>query len=88
MAVENSNVEVVDVLLKSGANCEVKTSDGLPPLWYALKSTQHFSDNSLPEKLISHGASPSAVSSLRRFHKGIVLLKNRQFKCNELQNER
>ena len=41
---------------------DLKDSDGLPVLWYALNATTDFTDNSYAAVLIKSGASPDIVS--------------------------
>ena len=63
MAVEADNPAFVDVLLGHGADPEIMTGDGFPPLWFALKTSKDFGDGSIAQKLVAKGASPSAVSA-------------------------
>ncbi len=62
VAIESDNAPAVDLLLSKGASTEMMSSDGFPPLWYALKISFDFGENSLAAKLVANGASTSAVS--------------------------
>ena len=64
MAIEAGNPAAVDVLLGHGADPEIMTRDGFPPLWFALKNSNDFGDHSVAKKLVARGASPAAVSDL------------------------
>ena len=63
MAIEADNPSVVDVLLGHGADPEMMSGDGFPPLWFALKTARDFGDGSVASKLVAKGASPNAVST-------------------------
>ena len=39
MAIEADNPALVDVLLGHGADPDIMSGDGFPPLWFALKSS-------------------------------------------------
>lgn len=62
VAVLNANVPVFDLLLTKGASLEAKSSEGLPPLWFALQSnTDDLGPSSFAAKLVSKGACSSTV---------------------------
>jgi hypothetical protein len=61
ISIESDNAAVVDLLLDNGASTEIMSSEGYPPLWFALKSSFDFGKDSLPARLVVKGASTSAV---------------------------
>jgi len=63
VAIKAKNINVFDILLSQGANLEHKTSEGKPPLWFALQDETKFEEDSLAGKLITGGADPSCVCS-------------------------
>ena len=40
VAIEADNSSLVDVLLGHGADPDIMSGDGFPPLWFALKSSK------------------------------------------------
>ncbi len=63
MAIEAGNESVFELLLAEGVDLEVKTSDGLPPLFYALRKqeSRNLSQTGFPAKLVEKGASTNTV---------------------------
>ncbi len=62
MAVRHGNDDVFHLLLSKGAKLEVKTSEGYPPLWYALKQdSRDLTQFGFAANLIAKGASPNTV---------------------------
>jgi ankyrin repeat protein len=65
VAVHHDNDDVFHLLLSKGAKLEVKTSEGFPPLWYALKQeSRDLTQFGFAANLIAKGASPNTVKIL------------------------
>ena len=63
LSIEHDNRAVFDLLLEVGASTEVKSSEGFPPLWNALKDLEEKKDGSkYAERLVSRKAAVSVVS--------------------------
>ena len=72
-AVNSGNKEVVELLLKHGANPNIENKNGDTPLFVASKSDDN--KNDIVELLLKHGADPNVINN--RFISPILLASNR-----------
>ena len=62
VAVHHHNDEVFELLLSAGSKLELKTSEGFPPLWYAInQESRDLTKSGFAASLIVKGASPNTV---------------------------
>ncbi len=63
LAIAHDNKAVFDLLLQAGASAEVKSSEGFPPLWEALRRQEKDEESDFARRLVQEGK--AAVSVVR-----------------------
>ncbi len=76
VAVHEHNDKVFEVLLSAEAKLELKTSDGFPPLWYALKQeSRNLTKSGFAATLIGKGASTNTVREFVIIKTNLIVTK-------------